>query len=420
MSTTESLTSEEIFLAAAAIFGIATACQVFAPKLRLPALILLLPAGFIAGQLFPGINGQTLLGSAFSPVVNLIVALILFAGGIELSRLPLVRSDRRIIHRFVWLGSMVTWGCAAALTSWLVGLSASMSVLIGAIVIVSGPTVVGPLLDFVKPEARLRRLLMWEGITIDPVGALIAVVVFQAVKTTGEVNVAERIALFAVSMLVGAVAGLIGLVIIKYGLKFSGDNAILRTQVLVGSVITAAGIANAVAEDAGLVAALVMGMATPFVAREQLESAEPFFDVIVSMSIGLLFVTISAEVTPESLRGLVIPTAIMIAVLVLVVRPLIAWVMTIGTNLKNNERLFMGWMAPRGIVAASSAASFSATLVANNVPDAESLLPVVFMIIVGTVVVYGLTAVPVAQWLGVRAEEGEPEDNSAEVKIGPV
>jgi NhaP-type Na+/H+ or K+/H+ antiporter len=408
--TTEPLSSEEIFLAGAVIFAVATACQVLAPKLRLPALILLLPAGFIAGQLFPAINGETLLGSAFSPVVNLVVALILFAGGIELSRLPLARPDRRIIHRFVWLGSMVTWGFAAAMAAWIIGLETPIAVLVGAIVIVSGPTVVGPLLEFAKPEGRLRRLLMWEGITVDPVGALIAVVVFQAVKTTGEVNPAERLTLFGISMLTGAVMGVIGIYVIRYGLRLCGNNAILRTQVLVGSVIAAAGVANAVAEDAGLVAALVMGMATPFVAREQLESAEPFFDVIVSMSIGLLFVTISAEVTPESLQGLVIPTAIMVVLLILVVRPLIAWVMTIGTNLKTNERLFLGWMAPRGIVAASSAASFSATLMATGVADADKLLPVVFMIIVGTVVVYGLTAVPVARALGVRAEEAEVHD----------
>lgn len=398
------MTSQEILAATALIFGIATACQILAPRLRIPALILLLPAGFIAGQLFPIMDAERILGQAFIPVVNLVVAIILFHGGLELSQLPLAKPEARVVRRLVWYGSALTWLCVSLGAYYIIGLPLNVSVLLGAILIVSGPTVVNPLLGFVKPETRLRNILSWEGTLIDPLGALTAVVVFQAVKAADSASIADAVAKFFGSLLVGLIAGVLGIGLIYIGLRLSGRHIVPGTQVLIGSVIVAAGFADYFADDAGLVAAVGMGMVVPFIVKSDLQAVLPFFDTIVSISIGLLFVSVSALVTPASLRGLILPTVIVVLVLVLLVRPLVAWVMTIGSPLGRNERLFIGWMAPRGIVAAASAASFAAALVALRVPEAEAVLPVTFMVIAGTVAIYGLTAVPVASWLGVRQE----------------
>lgn len=398
------LTSQEIMAATALIFGIATACQLLAPKLRIPALILLLPAGFIAGQLFPIMNAEKILGDAFIPVVNLVVAIILFHGGLQLSQLPLAKPEARVVRRLVWLGSAVTWLCASLGAHYIIGLPVNISILIGAIVIVSGPTVVDPLLGFVKPDAKLRNILSWEGTLIDPLGALTGVVVFQAVKASDAASIPGAIADFFGSLLIGLIAGVLGIVLIVIGLHLSGRHIVPGTQVLVGSVIVAAGFANYFAEEAGLVAAVSMGMVVPFIVKSDLQAVLPFFDTIVSISIGILFVSVSALVTPASLQGLIGPTIIVVLILVLLVRPLIAWVLTMGSPLNRNERLFIGWMAPRGIVAAASAASFTATLIALRIPEAAAVLPVTFMVIAGTVAIYGLTAVPVASWLGVRRD----------------
>jgi len=398
-------------LGAALVFGIATACQLIAPKLRVPALILLLPAGFIGGQLFPSMNPEKVLGGAFSPIVNLLVALILFHGGMELSYLKLDRRDRRVVHRLVWLGALLTGISGALLAYFIIGLPSNLSALVGAIVIVSGPTVVGPLLNFVQPEQRIRKLLSWEGTLVDPVGALAAVIVFQAVKVTDAPTVAEAVERFLLSMLVGALCGVLGVGLIYIGLKLAGPNLVPGTQVLVGAVIVAAGLADFVADDAGLVAALVMGMTVPFLIPKDIKRVQPFFDTIVAISIGVLFVSISALVTPESIASVLWPTLLVIVILVLVVRPAIALLMTGAADLRFRERLFIGWMAPRGIVAAASAASFAATLVSLKIPEADKVLPVTYLIIAGTVAIYGLTAVPIAEFLGVRAR---PDDEGTE------
>lgn len=402
----QTITGDQIMAAAAITFALATACQLLAPKLRVPALILLLPVGFIAGQVFPIINVEEIFGTALTPMVNLIVAVILFKGGLELSRLHLDAPDARVVRRLVWFGSALTWLGAGLGAYYIVGLPASLSVLVGAILIVSGPTVVTPLLEFVRPNHRVRRILTWEGTLIDPIGALIAVVVFQAVKVTNRSSVAVAVSDFFGSMLVGLGAGLLGLLLIKAGLRLSGSSKVLGTQVLLGAVIVATGLANYLAEDSGLVAAVTMGMVTPFiVGRERLEHVEPFFDTIVQIAIGVLFIAISALVTPASLSGLVLPSIGLVLLLVIVVRPVTALSLTIGSPLTMRERMFIGWVDPRGIVAAASAASFVGTLVAAGMPEARTVLPVVFLVIAGTVLVYGLTALPVARLLGVLEDD---------------
>lgn len=399
------MTSDQIVLAIGTVVVLAVACQVVAPKLRLPALVLLLPVGFLVGALLPSVDPVQIFGDAFTPMVNLTVAVILFHGGLELMESPVDRSDRRIVHRLVWLGSPITWVVAAVAAYFLLDLPAPIAVLLGAILIVSGPTVVGPLLNFVRPQARIRRLLAWEGTLVDPVGALTAVIVFQGVAASGEESVGQAVRTFALSMLIGGLCALLGLALIWAGLRLTAGNRMLGTEVLLAAVIGAAALADALADDAGLVTGVAMGMAAPFLVREGLSEVKPFFDTIVNLAIGILFISISALVDPASIGAVLVGSLILVAILVLVVRPLVAWLMTAGTTFTRDERLFIGWMAPRGIVAAATAASFSTELVSRQIPGGDKLLPIVFLVIAGTVVIYSVTAVPVAGLLGVRAEE---------------
>ena len=156
-----------------------------------------------------------------------------------------------------------------------------------------------------------------------------------------------------------------------------------------------------VRDDAGLIAAVLMGLAVANLRAFDVPAKRPFFETLVQLIIGVLFVSISATVTPASLQHIVLPTLALVAVLVLVTRPLVAFLATIRTELTRGERAFTGWMAPRGIVAAATATTFGATLAASHVGGASKILPVTFLVIVATVAVYGLTAVPVARRLGV-------------------
>lgn len=402
-------------LAAGLIFGIATLCQVIAPKLQLPSLILLLPAGFLLGLAAPDLRADKVLGPAFPVVVDLVVAVILFQGGMKLGAIKLPTIDRSVVRRLIWVGAPITAIAATLLSHYLLDFSWPLAFLLGAILIVSGPTVVTPILDFARPEPRVRKILLWEGTLLDPLGAIFAVVVYQIVRAADGAQPLEALGTVAFSFLVAIVMALVGLVLVVLGLKFVRNQGLLGTQMLVGVVVLVAGVANFVASGSGLLAALLMGTAMLPIAtrfKVSLDDVTPFFDTVTSIGIGVLFVGIAALVPSPVVGSIVWPAIGMAAVLILAVRPFVALVCTGWAGLRANERAFIGWLDPRGIVAAATASSLGASLVAANVTGADRLLPVAFVVIAVTVAVYGLTAAPVARLLGLRQPSSNQLSNS--------
>lgn len=400
------LSQGDIMLAAALVFGLATACQIVAPLLRVPALILLLPVGFVFGLVAPQLQVDKILGSAFPVMVDLMVAVILFQGGMQLGTTSLDKTDRGVVNRLVWIGGAITCASGTLAAHFLLGLSWQLAFLLGAILIVSGPTVVTPILDIARPKARVRGILLWEGTSLDPLGAIFAVVVFQLVQASTSTDTPlQAVGSFFSSLIIAIVIALGGTLLIAFGSKLTGKKGMLGTQLLIGSVLLSAGFANFLAEESGLLTALLMGIAAPRLAERlhtTIEPAQPFFNTIASIGIGVLFISIAALVPSPTVASIVLPSIAMALILILVVRPLITVVCTARSGLSRNERAFIGWMDPRGIVAAATASSLGASLVAAKVPGAEELLPAAFMIIAVTVFVYGLTAVPAATLLGVR------------------
>jgi len=410
------LTESQVVLGISLIIAVATACQLAAPRLHVPALVLLLPAGFVLGVLVPSADARAFLGPAFGPVVDLIVAIILFQGGIELATRSMDHLGKRTAARLVWLGGPITWGVAALCGAFIIGFPTPVALLFGAIVLVSGPTVVGPILAYVRPVSRLRDILTGEGVLLDPFGALLAVVLFQAVKAGQAATAADAALEFLGGIAVALATAAVGVVLIRAGLRVAGESRAIRSQMILGAVVLMTGLANVITDNAGLLTALLMGMAMVRLARRmrherEFAAAQPVLRTFVSMAVGVLFVALSALVTPESLVPLLVPAIATAAILVLVARPGMALLVTIGSGLTMRERLFVGWMAPRGIVAAATAASIGATLVALEISGAEDLLPATFTIITVTVFVYGLTALPMARALRVR-EVGEAAGGS--------
>jgi NhaP-type Na+/H+ or K+/H+ antiporter len=400
------LSQGDIMLAAALVFGLATACQVIAPILRIPALILLLPVGFTFGLVAPQFQADRILGPAFPVMVDLMVAVILFQGGVELGATSLDRVDKRVVNRLVWIGGAITCAGGTLAAFFLLGLSWQLAFLLGAILIVSGPTVVTPILDFARPKQRVRGILLWEGTTLDPLGAIFAVVVFQLVQASTSANgPLEAVGSFFLSLLIAVVVAIGGTLLIAFGSKLTGGKGMLSTQLLIGSVLASAGLANFLAEESGLLTALLMGIAAPRLAERldtTIEPAQPFFNTIASIGIGVLFISIAAIVPSPIVASIALPAVAMALILIVVVRPIVVLFCTGRAKLTRQERGFIAWMDPRGIVAAATASSLGASLVTARVPGAEKLLPAAFMIIAVTVFVYGLTAVPVARLLGVR------------------
>jgi NhaP-type Na+/H+ or K+/H+ antiporter len=395
------VTTNQILIGLGLTVALAVGSQVLASRLRIPAIIVLLPAGFAAGALTGDVNPGKLLGPAFQPMVSLAVAVILYDAGLGLELGKLTGHTRRVVWRLIALGvplSMALATCAALL---LLGMPEQSALMTGAILVVSGPTVVGPLLAFVRPSERVQRVLAWEGSLIDPVGAILGAVVFHAVAAGTRGSFGTQIGQFLASIGVGVAGGVVGIALLFLLLRVLRLGEVLGTTAQLAAVIAVAAACDVLRDDTGLIAAIVMGLAAANLRGFDMPARRPFFETLVQLIIGLLFVSISATVTPASVRHLILPTVGLAAVLVLVARPLATWAATLRTDLTKGERGFVGWMAPRGIIAAATASTFGVALTAQHVAGAQKILPVTFLTIVLTVTLYSLTAVPVAKRLGV-------------------
>ncbi|MFI9103233.1 cation:proton antiporter [Streptomyces fildesensis] len=396
------MTPNQVLTGVGLIVVLAVGSQLLASRLRVPALLILLPVGFAAGALSDDVNPEQLLGPAFSPLVSLAVAVILYDAGLGLELKRLRGHTRRVVVRLLWLGTLITWVSAALFAVPVLNMSKYAAIMLGAILVVSGPTVVGPLLNFVRPTERLQRILIWEGSLIDPIGGILGAFVFHSViARSGQNGFGSQLGQFWISALVGLAGGVVGAGALWLVMRYMRLNEVLGTTVQFAAVVGVAAACDAVRDDTGLIAAVVMGMALANLPGLDIPARRPFFETLVSLIIGLLFISISATVTPQSLRHVVLPALALVAVLVLVVRPLVAHIATAGTDILPGERWFVGWMAPRGIVAAATASTFSVTLVQKGIDGADRILPATFLVIVATVMLYGLTALPVARRLGV-------------------
>lgn len=402
------LTTNEILAGLGLVVVLAIACRIVAERFRLPTIVLLLPVGFLAGAITEDVHPEALFGEAFQPLVSLGVGLILFEAGLRLRLDELERSVRRVVLRLISVGTLLTFALVTAATKLIFGFSWGVSGVIGALLVVSGPTVVLPLLSFVRPSERVRGVLMWEGTLIDPIGALLGVVVLDAVAQGAAGDRPFHPGILASSLAVGILVGLAGAILLRLALRIVERESPALGIGLTLLVMTAAVVgADLLRDDAGLVAAAALGMGVAQDRKLDVSRILEFHGTVVELLIGILFVLISASVTPSAVGDVVGRSLLLVAVMVVLVRPLIVVVGTWRSRLDWRERAFAAWMAPRGIVAAATASAFSLSLAKVGIADADRVLPIAFVVVFSTVVLYGLTATPVARLLGV-AGEGAP------------
>jgi NhaP-type Na+/H+ or K+/H+ antiporter len=386
-------------LAIALIVAAAVASRILALQLRVPAIVPLLLAGVLLGPyVLDAVDPDALFGDLIDPMVELAVGVILFEGSLLLRREELVGAAGPVVARLVTVGFAVTWTLISLAAGLILGIDARMSILLGAILSLSGPTVILPLLEHVRPTPRVGVVLKWEGILIDPIGAIFAVLAFGAISTgASEFQPGPFLATVAVGVGVGVAAAVPAII----ALRTTRLSVSLESSMLLALVLLAVAGASAIKPDAGLVAAIAMGITLAH-RREDIErEAHEFVTTLTSLLIGILFVVLSARVDPARISDLGWEGAAFVAVLILLVRPLAALIGTARTTLREGEVGLIAWMMPRGIVAASTASAFEFSLVEQGVADAHKLVPITFLVVVVTVLVYGLTARPVARALGV-------------------
>jgi NhaP-type Na+/H+ or K+/H+ antiporter len=400
------LSTNDLLLGIGLVLVLAVGSQLLARALRLPAIVVLLPVGFIAGILTADVRPNDLLGPLYQPFVSVTVGVILFEAGLRLSFRDVTPRIRPVVVRLVSVGALLTWlAITGAVALLFGGLGADVPLLIGAILVVSGPTVVLPLLAFIRPARDVRSVLKWEGVVIDPLGALLGVIVFQIARTGGSNgwHPGELLLSLVVGALVGAVgAGLLWLLLPRLGRLAPRQMAATTLALAVAALVAA----DLIRDDTGFLATLLMGV---FLANQRsidVRQAVEFHETLVQLLIGVLFVMIAASVSPTDVKRVLAGSLALVAIMILVIRPAVVALSSWRSSLDIRERAFVAWMAPRGIVAGATASAFGLALATAGIEGADRILPIVFVVIFATVVVYGLTGSLVARRLHVAGAQG--------------
>jgi NhaP-type Na+/H+ or K+/H+ antiporter len=395
---------DDELLGLALVVVLAVGAQLLAARLVIPAIVPLLALGVLAGDATGLIDPAQLLGPSLDDAIAIAVGVILFQGALGLRREDLRDSVRPAVLRLLTVGVAITWA-GAGLAIWLLlDVPASIAILVGAILIVSGPTVVLPMLEFIRPLPRVRAVLTWEGILVDPVGAILAVLAFNTLDFGGEA-LSLRLGDFTFTLLAGLACGAAGALVLMPLLRAGWLAERQKVAATLMAVVAAFAAADLLREDAGLVAAIAMGLVLANQRRVDIAQIVEFKETLGAILLGILFVLLAAEVDVAEIVDLGWPGLAVVAALVLLVRPLAVLASTVGGGLSWRERAFVAGMAPRGIVAASTAAVFGAELAADGVADADRIVPIVFLVIAGTVIVYAGLAPLLANVLALRHAE---------------
>ncbi|MFQ5427795.1 MAG: cation:proton antiporter [Thermodesulfobacteriota bacterium] len=383
---------ENIIIWIAVIMMLGISAQWLAWIIRVPSILVLLIFGIIVGPLTGVINPDVIFGDILFPIVSLSVAIILFEGGLSL-RLDDLRGQGGVVNRLVLTGTLVSWLLGAVAAYYVLGFSLSMALLIGAILVVTGPTVIIPLLRQTRPREKVACVLRWEAIVTDPMGAIFAVLVYEAI-VGGRFHELHGVAALGIvkTILAGGGCGLAaGYILITLLRRYLVPD-FMQNPVTLLMVLGAFTVSNLIQSESGLLAVTLMGA---FIANRggiNISHIVEFKENLRVLLISVLFIVLAARLKIEGISPFTLSSLVFTGVLIAVVRPAAVLVSTLGTGLKWSERAFIALVAPRGIVAAAVASVFSLRLVDAGVEEGALLLPAVFTVIIVTVIFYGLGA----------------------------
>jgi len=393
--------NETIVLSLAGIGMTALACQWFAWWVKLPAILFLLLSGIVLGPVTGLLNPDTLFGNLLFPIVSLSVAVVLFEGSLTL-KFSEIKGLESVVQRMLSIGVLTTWAITTIAAYSLLGISFQLALLFGALTVVTGPTVIVPMLRTVRPTAHLSNILRWEGIVIDPIGALLAVLVFEfIISGSGGAAFGHTVVTFGGQVLTGlafgAAAGFAwGVVLRRHWLPEFLHN--VATLMMVFGVFA---LSNHLQAESGLLTVTVMGIWLANMKGVDVKNILDFKETLSLVLISGLFIILAARIDFAQVTQLGWSALGVLLVMQFVARPVKVLVSTWSSSLNWRERALLAWIAPRGIVAAAVAALFSLQLQQQGFAQAALLVPMTFIVILGTVALQSSTARLLAVWLGV-------------------
>lgn len=381
-------------------------------RLRWPAIVLMALAGLLLGPLSGLVLDQPLIdpardfGPLLRPAIALAVAVILFEGGLGLQFNELRDASKAVTH-LVFIGAPLGWLLGAGAAHYVAGLPWDLAALIGGLLVVTGPTVIIPLLRQARLSARPAAVLKWEGIVNDPLGAVFAVLIFEFVTVSGTGEPLWQVGLWLLGMAVlGGLAGFVG----GQGLAMAFRRGLvpeyLKAPLILVAVLGVYALAEALASETGLVAVTALGVTLGNMRFAAIEELRRFKEGIATILVSGLFVTLTAGLGSADILALNWQIGAFVLVMMVVVRPAIVWISTLGTQLTWREKLLIGWIAPRGIVAVAVAGFFATELAAQGRMDAAILTPLAFTMVFATVIVHGFSIAPLAKALGLSRANG--------------
>ena len=397
---------EELLIKLAVIGVLGSLAQWVSWWVKLPSILFLLLFGFIIGPITGYLNPDEVFGDLLFPIVSLAVSVILFEGALTLN-FHEIKGLQGVIRKLVSSGLIVCWLLIAVATHYLLGFDWQLSLLFGSLVVVTGPTVIVPMLRTVRVNAKISNILRWEGIIIDPIGALLAVLVFNFIISNqgGGNDFSHVLIVFSQLIIVGSLLGVIagqalGLVLRHHLLPEYLHNIVTLT--LVFGVFA---LSNHIEHESGLLAVTVMGIWLANMKNVHIEEILNFKESLSILLISGLFIILASRIDLEQIQSLGwMPIGIFL-VIQFFARPIKVWISTLGSNLQWQEKIMVSWIAPRGIVAAAVSALFAIKLESIGYPNADLLVSLTFIIIITTVVVQSATARPLAKFLGVAEPE---------------
>lgn len=397
----------ESLIAKIALIGVlGIGAQWAAWRFRLPAIFLMLAVGVLGGPVLGLIDPEQDFNTLLEPIIKLAVAVILFEGGLSLNFRDLRHAGWPVL-RLVAIGVPVGWALGTAAAHYGAGLSLGVSALFGGIMVVTGPTVIGPMLRTLRVGNRTRDILKWEGIVNDPIGALLAVAIYAWITYTG----AER-DVFAIGMDVAAatfIAGLLGAAL-GFGLTWLFPRGLvpeyLKAPMLLVTVIFGFVAADVVMHETGLVTVTIMGVVLANRPTFSTVALRRFKEDLAVLLISGVFVILSATIDWETMQAFQARFVIFLLLLLFAVRPATVLLSLAFSSVPWRERLFIAWIAPRGIVAVAITGLFSLRLSEYGIADAEALVPLAFAVVAVTIIAHGFSASWWARRLGIDQGEG--------------
>ncbi|AWT48188.1 sodium:proton antiporter [Psychrobacter sp. YP14] len=385
------------------VVGLGIAAQWLAWYLKQPSILFLLLIGIFVGPVMGYFDPDAVIGDLLFPFISLGVAIILFEGSLTLE-FEEIKQHGKVVQMLVSLGVVITIAVVALSTYLLFDVDPLIALLFGSLVCVTGPTVIMPLLRSVRPNKTISNILKWEGIIIDPVGAIAVVLVYEYIISGGEAN---SIFLFAEIVVIATAIGMFGAFVLANLIKRHMIPEFLHNVFTLAFVLLLFSLSNHLEHESGLLAVTVMGVALANWKGFPREQILEFNESLTVLLISVLFIVLAARVELNSLLSVGFQGLVLLAIVMFVARPLSVWASSMGSNLKTSEKMMISWIGPRGIVAAAISSLFAIRLQEYDIQGVELLVPLVFMVIIGTVLIQGLGAKMVGNLLGVR----EPASN---------